>query len=48
LISGVELIAQRHAGPFVAGDGFAVVGAVPVPYLSAGVAGVGEDFRDGA
>jgi hypothetical protein len=35
------------AGVFVAGDGFVVVGALPVPYLSAGVAGVGEDRRDG-
>jgi hypothetical protein len=33
---------------FVAGLGLAVVGGLPVPDLSAGVAGVGEDLGDRA
>src|SRR4051794_41168725 len=36
----------RRTGPLVTRNAFVVVGAIPVPDLPAGVAGVGEDLRD--
>jgi hypothetical protein len=46
LIFGIGQVALRATGPLVTGDGLVVVGAVPVPYLPAGVARVGQDLRD--